>query len=52
MAQEILLAAVNEKYSSVQYMLSCPIAQVSFIKGFEGYLGLNKIADKNSTAVK
>ncbi|MDS0524698.1 beta-lactamase family protein [Clostridium sp. SHJSY1] len=38
----------NEKYSSEVYMLGCPITQVGFSKGFEGYLGMNKIVDENS----
>ncbi len=40
---------LNEKYSSIVY-LSCPIQQVGFSKGFEGYLGIDKIVDKNTAA--
>ena len=39
---------VNEKYSSEVYMLMYPMIEVNFAKGFEGYLGLNKIVDENS----
>lgn len=39
---------LNERYSSAVYMRSFPIVQVGFSKGFEGYLGLNKIIDENS----
>ncbi|MHC1682626.1 MAG: serine hydrolase domain-containing protein [Clostridiaceae bacterium] len=39
---------LNEKYSSIFYMLSRPSAQVGFSKGFEGYLGINKIINKSS----
>ncbi|NRY55912.1 serine hydrolase domain-containing protein [Clostridium acetobutylicum] len=38
---------LNEKYSSVEYMMGCPMALIAFTKGFEGYLGVDKIADKN-----
>lgn len=41
---------LNEKYSSILYLLSNPVAQVGFTKGFEGYLGLDKIVDKNTAA--
>ncbi|MBU3159694.1 beta-lactamase family protein [Clostridium frigoris] len=39
---------LNEKYSSLVYMMASPNTQVSFTKGLEGYLGLNRIVDDNS----
>ncbi|SHJ11495.1 CubicO group peptidase, beta-lactamase class C family [Clostridium cavendishii DSM 21758] len=38
---------VNEKYSSVMYILESPVLQNTFAKGFEGYLGMDKIVDKD-----
>ncbi|MBZ9607397.1 hypothetical protein G9F73_006120 [Clostridium estertheticum] len=39
---------INEKYSSLMYMLACPDVQVSLTKGPEGYVLSNKIVDNNS----
>ncbi|GFP76570.1 serine hydrolase domain-containing protein [Clostridium fungisolvens] len=41
---------LNEKYSSMLYLRGYPVAQVGFSKGFEGYLGVNKIVDKNTAS--
>jgi CubicO group peptidase (beta-lactamase class C family) len=39
---------LNEKYSSVVFMFLCPNIQISYTAGLEGYLGRNKIVDKNT----
>ncbi|MEQ8198569.1 MAG: serine hydrolase domain-containing protein [Clostridiaceae bacterium] len=39
---------LNEKYSSILYLLSYPNGQVGFTNGFDGYFGLDKILDKKT----
>lgn len=39
---------INEKYSSIDYMLSMPMFNMSFLKELKGYWSVNKIIDENN----
>ncbi|MCR3758521.1 beta-lactamase family protein [Clostridium felsineum] len=41
---------LNEKYSSIDYLLSSQYLKVDFIKGLEGYFEVDKITGKNSAS--